>query len=159
MFNHASLLSSMIPKILLLVEQIRSRTTQIDNLWTPIPIFLQPCALKAVKGIRYAFSTANNAFVLVVAKGAFVTDSRKSCRSYVGVAYGTLAVAFVAEAADGDASGFSAHYQISRRLLLKLYYMIRFGLYLRMMARHDVSEGASLKKALSTIVYVVFEFV
>ena len=44
----------MIPKILLLVKQIRPRTAQIDNLRTPIPILFQPRALKAVEGVRDA---------------------------------------------------------------------------------------------------------
>ena len=41
----------MIPKILLLVEQVRSRTAQIDNLRTPIPIFFQPRTFETVKGV------------------------------------------------------------------------------------------------------------
>ena len=41
----------MIPKILLLVEQIRPRTAQIDNLWTPIPILLQPRTFETVEGV------------------------------------------------------------------------------------------------------------
>lgn len=44
----------MIPKILLLVKQIRPRTAQIDNLRAPIPIFFQPRALEAVEGVRDA---------------------------------------------------------------------------------------------------------
>ena len=42
----------MIPKILLLVEQIRPRTAQVDNLRTPIPILLQARTFKTVEGIR-----------------------------------------------------------------------------------------------------------
>lgn len=44
----------MIPKILLLVEQIRPRTAQVDNLRTPIPILLQSRALEAVERVRDA---------------------------------------------------------------------------------------------------------
>lgn len=40
-----------IPKILLLVEQIRPRTAQVDNLWTPIPVLLQPRTLEAVESV------------------------------------------------------------------------------------------------------------
>ena len=104
----------MISKILLLVEQIRPRTSQIDNLRAPISVFLQPCALEAVESVRDAFTTADNALVLVVAEGAFVTDARECCRSHVGVADGTFAVAFIAEAADGDAGGLAAHDEIAR---------------------------------------------
>ena len=44
----------MIPKILLLVKQIRPRTAQIDNLRAPVPILFQPRALEAVEGVRDA---------------------------------------------------------------------------------------------------------
>ena len=44
----------MIPKILLLVKEIRPRTAQVDDLRTPIPILLQPRTLEAVKGVRDA---------------------------------------------------------------------------------------------------------
>jgi hypothetical protein len=46
----------MIPKILLLVEQIGPRTTQIDNLRTPITILLKPRAFEAVEGVRDTLS-------------------------------------------------------------------------------------------------------
>ena len=46
--------SSMIPKVLLLVKQIRPGTPQIDNLRTPIPILLQPRTLEAVESVRNA---------------------------------------------------------------------------------------------------------
>ena len=100
----------MIPKVLLLVKQIRPRTTQINNLRTPIPIFLQSRAFKAVERITYAFSSADDTFVLVVAEAALVADAHERCGTDVGVADGAFAVALVAEAADGDAGGFAAHY-------------------------------------------------
>ena len=46
----------MVPKILLLVKQIRPRTPQIDNLRAPIPILLQPRTLEAVERVRDALS-------------------------------------------------------------------------------------------------------
>jgi hypothetical protein len=46
----------MIPEILLLVEQIRPRTTQIDDLGTPISILLKPCTFEAVESVRDALS-------------------------------------------------------------------------------------------------------
>lgn len=100
----------MIPKILLLVEQIRPATTQIDNLRTPIPILFEPRALKAVKCVAYSLAAAHDAFVLVVAEGALVADARQCCGTNVGIADGTFAVAFVAQAADGDSGLLAAHY-------------------------------------------------
>jgi hypothetical protein len=42
---------SLIPEILFLVEQIRSRTTQIYNLRAPVSVLLQSRALEAVEGV------------------------------------------------------------------------------------------------------------
>lgn len=100
----------MIPKTLLLIKQIRPRTPQINNLRTPIPIFLEARTLKAIKRIRNPFTTTYHAFVLVVAEGAFVADSHEGGGTHVGVADGTFSVAFVAEAADCYAGLFAAHY-------------------------------------------------
>jgi hypothetical protein len=58
-------------------------------------------------------ATAHDALVLVVAEGAFVADSHQRGRPDVAVAYWALAVAFVAESADGDAGLLAAHYEIS----------------------------------------------
>ena len=99
----------MVPKILLLIKQIRPRTPQIDNLRTPISIFLKPRTLKAIKSIRDPLSTANHALVLVVAERAFVADADEGCGADVGVANGAFAVAFVAQAAYGYAGCFAAH--------------------------------------------------
>lgn len=65
----------MIPKILLLVEQIRPRTSQIDDLRASVSVFLESRALEAVESVRNAFATADHAFVLIVSEGAFVADS------------------------------------------------------------------------------------
>ena len=83
-------MSSVISEILFLVKQIRPTTTQIYNLRAPIAVLLQARALEAVKGVRDAFATADDAFILVVAEGALV-----------------------AEAADGDAGLLAAHYEIA----------------------------------------------
>lgn len=99
-----------IPKILLLVEQIRPRTAQVDNLWTPIPVLLQPRTLEAVESVGDTLSTAYHALILVIAKGAFVADTDEGCRAHVAVADGAFAVAFVAETTDGDAGLLAAHY-------------------------------------------------
>lgn len=100
----------MIPKILLLIKQIRPRTPQINNLRTPIPILLQPRTLKAIERIRDPLATAHSAFILVIAKGAFVADPDEGGGTDVGVADGAFAVAFVAETTYADAGLFAAHY-------------------------------------------------
>ena len=100
----------MIPKILLLVKQIRPRAAQIDNLWAPIPILFQSRTLKTVERIADPLPTAHDTLVLVVAKGALVTDAGQGRGTHVGVADGTFAVAFVAQAPDVDAGQFAAHY-------------------------------------------------
>ena len=107
-----SRLASLIPEILFLVEQIRPRTTQVYNLRAPISVLLQARALEAVECIRNAFTAANDALVLVVAEGALVADAHEGGGSHVGVADGAFAVAFVAEAADGDAAGLATHDEI-----------------------------------------------
>lgn len=104
--------SSLIPEILLLVEQIRPRTTEIYNLGAAVPVLLQPRALEAVESVRDAFAAANDALVLVVAERALVADAHESGGAHIGVADRALAVAFVAEAADGNAAGLAAHDEI-----------------------------------------------
>lgn len=103
----------MISKILLLVKQIGPRTAQIDNLRTPIPVLFQPGALEAVEGVRDAFAAAHDAFVLVVAERALVADAGERGRAHVRVAHGAFAVAFVAQAPDGDAGLFAAHDEVA----------------------------------------------
>ena len=100
----------MIPKILLLIKQIRSRTPQIDDLRTPIPILLQSCTLEAIKSIRDPLPTANHTLVLVVAERAFVADANEGCGAHVGVADGAFAIAFVAESPYRYTGCFAAHY-------------------------------------------------
>jgi len=102
----------LIPKILLLIKQIRPRTPQINNLRTPIPILLQPRALETVESVTDPLAAADDAFVLVIAEGALVADARERRGPHVGVADGAFAIAFVAEAADGDAGGFAAHDEV-----------------------------------------------
>jgi len=105
----------MISKILLLVEQIRPTTPQIDNLRAPVAILLEACTFETVESIGDALATANDALVLVVAEGAFVADAGEGGGAHVGVADGAFAVAFVAEAADGNSRLLAAHYEIARR--------------------------------------------
>lgn len=121
---------SMISKTLLLVEQIRPTTTQIDNLGTTVPVLFQPRTLKAIECVTDALPAAHYAFVLVIAKGAFVADFRKSRRPHVGVAYRTLSIALIAETSDGGARLFAAHYEISVVLLASCLRLDRCGLVL-----------------------------
>ena len=100
----------MIPEILLLVEQIRPRTSQVDDLRTAVPILLQPCTLKTVESVRDPFPAADDALVLVVAKGAFIADTHEGGRAHVAVTNGTFAITLVTEASEGYAGLFAAHY-------------------------------------------------
>lgn len=103
----------MISKILFLIKQICPRTSQIDNLRTPIAILFESRALEAIKRVGDSLAAAYDAFVLVVAKGTLIADAREGRGAHVRVADGTFAVAFVAETADGDASLLAAHYEIA----------------------------------------------
>lgn len=94
---------------------IRPTTTQINNLRTPIPILLQTCALETVESVRDSLATAHHTLVLVVAEAALVADAHQRRWPHVGVAHGTLAVAFVAEPADGNAGLLAAHYEVTGR--------------------------------------------
>lgn len=46
----------------LLIKQIRSRTSQINNLRTSIPILLQPRTIRTIISITNTLSTTNNTF-------------------------------------------------------------------------------------------------
>ena len=100
---------SLIPEPLLLVEQIRPTTSQIDNLRTTIPIFFQTCTFETVECVTQSFAATHNTLVLVVAKAALVADAGESRRSDVAVADGAFSVTFVAETSDCYASGLAAH--------------------------------------------------
>jgi len=100
------------------LDTYRPRASQIDYLWTPVSILLEPRALEAVEGIADTLSTADDALVLIVAKGAFITYTDQCRRTNVGVADGAFAIAFVAEPTNSNTGLFAAHDKI------------------RMMARH-----------------------
>jgi hypothetical protein len=102
----------MVPEVLLLVKEIRPRRAEIDDLWASITILLQSRALKAVKGVADAFPAADNAFVLVVSKGALIADANESGRAHVRVADRTFAVTFVAEPSERDSCLLAAHDEI-----------------------------------------------
>lgn len=102
----------MISEILFLVKQIRPRRTQIDDLGAPIAVFLQARAFEAVEGVRDALAAAHDALVLIIAEGTFVADSGEGRGANVGIANGAFAVAFIAEAADGDSCLLATHDEI-----------------------------------------------
>jgi hypothetical protein len=103
----------MIPEAFLLIKQIRPRAPQINNLRTPIPILLEPRTLKTIKRVADALAPADDTFVLVVSERTLVAYADERGRPHVRVADGAFAVAFVAQAADGDTGLFAAHYEIA----------------------------------------------
>lgn len=66
----------------------------------------------AVEGVADALAAADDALVLVVSEAALVADAHQRRGPHVRVADGALAVALVAEPADGDACLFAAHDEI-----------------------------------------------
>jgi hypothetical protein len=92
--------------------QISPWRAQIDDLWASVAILLKSCAFKAVKGVADAFPAADDALVLVIPKGALVTDANECGRAYVGVADRALAVALVAKSSKWDSSLLAAHDEI-----------------------------------------------
>jgi len=102
----------MIPKTFLLVKQVGSGTSQVDNFRAPVSVLLKACAFKAVEGITDSLTATDHTLVLVVAKGAFITDADESCGTNVRVTHGAFAVTLVAKSTDGDARLLAAHNKI-----------------------------------------------
>lgn len=100
------------PIRLLLVEQVGPRAAQVDNLGAAVAVLLEARALEAVEGVGDALAAADDALVLVVAEAALVADAHERRGAHVRVADGALAVALVAEAADGDAGLLAAHDEV-----------------------------------------------
>ena len=66
---------------------------------------------------------------MIIAETALFTDAHESCRTNIGIAYGTFAVAFIAKTSDGDTGLLPAHYEIPKRwLVYEVYTERRFGL-------------------------------
>jgi hypothetical protein len=101
-----------LPQLPPLIKQIRPRTPQINNLRTPIPILLQPRAIRTIIRITNPDAAADNALARVIAKGAFVADAHLRCWAHVAVADGAAAVVALAEAADADSCLAAAHDEI-----------------------------------------------
>jgi hypothetical protein len=102
----------LISEILLLVEQIGPRTTQIDDFGTAISIFLQARTFKAVESVWDSFTTTDDAFILIVTERAFIADASQGSRADVAVTDWAFAVAFIAEATEWDPGCFAAHDEI-----------------------------------------------
>ncbi|KAG7051035.1 peroxin 26 [Colletotrichum scovillei] len=94
-------------------KQVGPGAAEVYNLGAPVAVLFEARALEAVKGVRDALAAADDALVLVVSERAFVADADEGRGADVGVADGALAVALVAEAADGDAGLLAAHYEIA----------------------------------------------
>lgn len=94
----------------LLIKQIGPGTAEIYNLGTTVAVLLEASALEAVEGVADPLAAAHDALILVVTEAALVADAYQGRWAHVAVAHRTLAVAFVAEPADGDAGLFAAHY-------------------------------------------------
>jgi hypothetical protein len=143
----------MVPEILLLVEQIRPRTTQIDDFGASIAILFKSRTFEAVESVGDALlqvlvgdsyeaerkeltylAAAYDTLVLVVAEGAFIADAHEGGWANVRIADWAFAVAFVAEAADGNARLLAAHYEIAASV--STWFVKSGDKSLRMMARH-----------------------
>jgi hypothetical protein len=91
------------------------RTAEVYNFGAAVAVLLQAGALEAVEGVGDALAAADDALVLVVAEAALIADADEGGRPDVRVADRALAVALVAEAADGDAGLLAAHDEIAAR--------------------------------------------
>ena len=117
-----------VPEILLLVEEICSRGTQIYDFRTTVPILFKASAFEAVKSVWYALrkrqlalilndpsgillhlATTNNTLILIIAKRAFVANANKRCGADVAIAHRALPITFVAETSDSYTWLFPAH--------------------------------------------------
>ncbi|KAI1268634.1 hypothetical protein F5Y18DRAFT_415311 [Xylariaceae sp. FL1019] len=78
------------------IKQTAGMGVKVDNLGAAIAVFLQTRALEAIEGVGDALAAADDAFVLVVAEAALVANADEGRGADVGVADGTLAVAFIA---------------------------------------------------------------
>ncbi|KAF5711951.1 peroxin 26 [Fusarium mundagurra] len=93
---------------------------KVYNLRTSIAILFKACTFKTVERVRDAFTTAHNAFILVVAEATFVTNAHERGGPNVGVANWAFAIALVTETTDGDTGLFATHNKIAARQLRAL---------------------------------------
>lgn len=100
----------LISKILLLVEQIRPRTSEIDDLWTTVAVLLQARAFEAVERVGDTLTPADDTLVLEVPEGTLVAYSHQSGGSNVGIADRAFAIALVAKTSDRDSGLLAAHH-------------------------------------------------
>ena len=109
----APLLLSLLEAVLLpLVKQVRLRAAQIDDLRAPISVLFHLCAFSTIIGIGNPRTAANHAPPLIRPIIALVADSNEGTGSDIRIAHHTFAVAFFAEAPDGDARLLAAHDEV-----------------------------------------------
>ncbi|KAL8672077.1 MAG: hypothetical protein Q9168_003437 [Polycauliona sp. 1 TL-2023] len=86
---------------------------EVDNFGASIAIFLEPCALKTVESVADPFTATYDAFILIVAKGAFIADANERGRPDITITDRTFAVTFVAQSSYGYPRLLSAHDEIA----------------------------------------------
>ena len=100
---------SLLEAVLLpLIEQVRLRRSQIDDLRAAVPVLFHLRAFSAIVRIGNPRTATNHAPPLVAPVVALVADPHEGTGPDVRVAHHTFAVAFFAEAADGDAGLLAA---------------------------------------------------
>ena len=104
---------SLLETVLLpLIEQVRLRRSQVDDLRAAVPVLFHLRAFSAIVRVRDAGAPTNHAPPLVAPVVALVADPHQSTGPDVRVAHHTFAVAFFAEAADRDAGLLAAHDEV-----------------------------------------------
>ena len=98
--------------LLPLIEVVRPRSPDVDDLWAPITVTLLKYAAAAVVCISNALASADNALPLSRAEIALVTDSNLTVWAHVGVTYRTAPFAFLAQSPDSRSRLLPAHHQI-----------------------------------------------
>lgn len=54
------------------VEEILAARTEVDDLWTTIPVIFEPSAFEAIESVADSFLAADETLVAIVSIGAFV---------------------------------------------------------------------------------------
>ena len=104
---------SLLETVLLpLIEQVRLRRSQVDDLRAAVPVLFHLRAFATIVRVRDAGAPTNNAPPLIGPIIALVADSNEGTGSHIRIADHTFAVALFAQPADGDAGLLAAHYQI-----------------------------------------------
>lgn len=94
------------------IKQICFSAPQINNFWTPIPIFLLLCALFAIVGIGYTNPSADNASTLEGSIIALITNSHQCARTHIRITYYTFPIIFLTKSSYCNSWLLPAHNQI-----------------------------------------------